>query len=113
VDQSAVIYSDESLLNAPVTLTNCDREPIHIPGSVQPYGFLLCLDEETKRVVHASENTQALLGIAAENLIGTGLEQLLSPATVAYAHRNHQAAGRPPGAGAGPAVLQNHSAPLR
>ncbi|SNC76599.1 Bacteriophytochrome (light-regulated signal transduction histidine kinase) [Hymenobacter gelipurpurascens] len=83
MDQSAVIYSDESLLNAPVTLTNCDREPIHIPGSVQPYGFLLCLDEETKQIVHASENTLALLGIAAENLIGTGLEQLLSPATLA------------------------------
>lgn len=83
MDQSAVVYSDESLINAPITLTNCDREPIHIPGSVQPYGFLLCLDPDTKRVVHASENTQALIGIPAQELIGTGLEQLLSLTTVA------------------------------
>ncbi len=28
---------------APVDLTNCDREPINIPGAVQPYGVLLAL----------------------------------------------------------------------
>ena len=28
-------------MNKPVDLTNCDREPIHIPGSIQPFGFLL------------------------------------------------------------------------
>jgi len=22
-----------------VTLTNCDQEPIHIPGKIQPHGF--------------------------------------------------------------------------
>ena len=26
-----------------VDLTNCDREPIHVPGSIQPFGFLLTL----------------------------------------------------------------------
>ena len=26
-----------------VDLTNCDREPIHVPGSIQPHGFLLAL----------------------------------------------------------------------
>jgi two-component system, chemotaxis family, sensor kinase Cph1 len=28
-----------------VNLTNCDSEPIHIPGSIQPHGFLLAVDE--------------------------------------------------------------------
>ncbi|WP_167856884.1 ATP-binding protein [Hymenobacter aquaticus] len=83
MDRETVIYSDESLLNAPVTLTNCDREPIHIPGSVQPYGFLLCLSPETRRVVHASENTLVLIGIAAEDLVGQGLDKVLDAATVA------------------------------
>ena len=27
-----------------VDLTNCDREPIHIPGSIQPHGALLAVD---------------------------------------------------------------------
>ncbi|MBC6989246.1 ATP-binding protein [Hymenobacter sp. BT491] len=87
MDRSTVIYSDESLLNAPVTLTNCDREPIHIPGSVQPYGFLLCLHEETKRIVHASQNTQALIGMPAQELIGAGLDRLLNPAQIAEIER--------------------------
>ena len=27
-----------------VSLDNCDREPIHIPGSIQPHGALLAFD---------------------------------------------------------------------
>lgn len=76
-------YSDERLLSAAINLTNCDREPIHIPGSVQPYGFLLCLHEATMQIVQASENTQELLGIAAEQLLGADLGQLLPPDQVA------------------------------
>ncbi len=30
---------------APVDLTTCDREPIHIPGAIQPHGLLLVLRE--------------------------------------------------------------------
>ncbi|UOQ69663.1 GAF domain-containing protein [Hymenobacter volaticus] len=80
-------YTDERLLNAEINLTNCDREPIHIPGSVQPYGFMLCLHEQTMQVVQASENTEALLGMAASDLVGAGLEQLLPAEQVeAIAH---------------------------
>nr|WP_246399016.1 ATP-binding protein [Hymenobacter luteus] len=64
-------------------MTNCDREPIHIPGSVQPYGFLLCLAEDTHRIVHASQNTEQLLGLPARQLLGEGLELLLNPEQVA------------------------------
>ncbi len=74
---------DESLLDQPITLTNCDREPIHIPGAIQPYGFLLCLDEHTHRVAYASENTMTLLGLEPTELVGEGLGRLLSPQTVA------------------------------
>ncbi|ABQ06946.1 ATP-binding protein [Flavobacterium johnsoniae] len=31
-----------------VTLTNCEHEPIHIPGSIQPHGFLIGLDSDLK-----------------------------------------------------------------
>ncbi|MBH8569534.1 GAF domain-containing protein [Microvirga sp. STS02] len=72
-------FTDESLLGQPITLNNCDREPIHIPGLIQPYGFLLCLDEQSRRVVQASANTLTLLGMAAETLIGAGLGTLLEP----------------------------------
>ncbi|MGN6725364.1 MAG: hypothetical protein ACTHLZ_05570, partial [Tepidisphaeraceae bacterium] len=29
-----------------IDLTNCDREPIHIPGSIQPHGALLVLNTQ-------------------------------------------------------------------
>lgn len=67
----------------PVTLTNCDREPIHIPGAIQPYGFLLCLDEDTRHIVQASANTGELIGIPADELLLGGLGQVLGPDKVA------------------------------
>lgn len=77
--QPATLLSDESLFGQTITLTNCDREPIHIPGLVQPYGFLLCLDEKTRLVVQASENVEAHLGISADELLHKGLDRLLGP----------------------------------
>lgn len=44
-----------------VSLENCDREPIHIPGAIQPHGALLALDR-LGRLSHASANAAELLG---------------------------------------------------
>ena len=46
---------------AAVSLDNCDREPIHVPGAIQPHGALLALDR-LGRLSHASANAAALLG---------------------------------------------------
>ncbi len=48
-------------LPEPVTLANCDREPIHIPGLVQPHGALIALDT-AGTVTHVSANARGLLG---------------------------------------------------
>lgn len=45
-----------------LSLENCAREPIHIPGSIQPHGALLCLDR-LGRLCHASANLTDLLGL--------------------------------------------------
>ncbi|MCK9686248.1 ATP-binding protein [Scleromatobacter humisilvae] len=50
---------------AELNLENCDREPIHIPGSIQPHGALLAFDR-LGRLSHASANVPALLGIPLE-----------------------------------------------
>ena len=50
-----------AVMNRPVDLTNCDREPIHIPGSIQPFGFLLGLQSDFT-VCMASENAADYLG---------------------------------------------------
>lgn len=43
-------------------LTNCERELIHLAGSVQPHGVLLALREPGFTIVRASANCEALLG---------------------------------------------------
>ncbi|CAN1210598.1 ATP-binding protein [Tumidithrix helvetica PCC 7403] len=62
----------------PVNLTNCDREPIHIPGSIQPHGFLLILSEPDLQIVQVSQNTQEILGIAPEDLLDRPLGNFIA-----------------------------------
>ena len=61
----------------PIDLTNCDREPIHIPGAVQPHGVLLALDEESLVVRMASASTGEHLGMPAVDMVGRAAEDVL------------------------------------
>lgn len=45
----------------PLSLENCDREPIHIPGAIQSHGALVALDADGI-VRHVSRNFATLLG---------------------------------------------------
>ena len=65
-----------------VDLTSCDREPIHVPGSVQAHGAMLALDPRTLRIEQASEGVEAFLGRAASELVGRRCDEAL-PADVA------------------------------
>ena len=50
-------------------LTNCERELIHLAGSIQPHGALLVLRERDGLVVQASANCAVLLGLPADRLL--------------------------------------------
>lgn len=64
----------------------CDREPIHLLGHIQPHGVLICLKEsktrgnkETKlEIVQISENTIDFFNIPASSLINKSLNVLFS-----------------------------------
>ena len=58
-------------------LAACDSEPIHIPGSIQPYGMLLALGSRGLPVLQASANCAALFGRPVEEVIGHFLGELL------------------------------------
>lgn len=60
-----------------VDLTNCDREPIHIPGSVQPHGCLIVCDAEVVTIRRHSANAAAFLGFETFEFIGRKLEEVL------------------------------------
>jgi light-regulated signal transduction histidine kinase (bacteriophytochrome) len=55
-------------------ITDCEREPIHIPGSIQPHGCLLALRRPELAIVHASANAEMVFGHEAGALIGQSLE---------------------------------------
>ncbi|WP_244930231.1 SpoIIE family protein phosphatase [Nocardioides sp. W7] len=62
---------------AAADLTNCDREPIHLPGAIQPHGVLLAVDAERWQVVMASDNVATMLGVDLTTVLGSSLASLL------------------------------------
>ena len=54
--------SDNEPVTVTLDLTACDREPIHIPGAVQPHGLLLVAEGRTGTVVQAGGDAAGLLG---------------------------------------------------
>jgi len=51
-------------------LEGCATEPVHIPGTVQPFGCLVCIDSDTGRINYASENCKEIIGLEAHDLFG-------------------------------------------
>ena len=45
-------------------LSNCEREQIHLAGSIQPHGALLVVRESDQVIVQASSNAAGRLGVA-------------------------------------------------
>ena len=56
----------------------CEDEPIHIPESVQSYGFLIAFNYEDLEVSIVSENCNTIF---ADEIIGKGFLDILSSST--------------------------------
>ncbi|MGJ8695326.1 MAG: ATP-binding protein [Verrucomicrobiaceae bacterium] len=63
----------------PTSLQNCADEPITIPGSVQGHGVLFALHGKTLVIEQVSANCADLLGVSAEELLGTSIVGLVKP----------------------------------
>ncbi|MBB4798308.1 light-regulated signal transduction histidine kinase (bacteriophytochrome) [Brevundimonas bullata] len=66
---------------ASVDLTNCDREPIHIPGAIQPIGFLVALTADWQ-VARVSANIEDFLHQSPEAVVGALIQDLFTPKAV-------------------------------
>ncbi|MCI2239387.1 EAL domain-containing protein [Kineococcus sp. TRM81007] len=60
-------------------LAECAREPIHVPGAVQPHGVLLAVDPTTFEVVQVSDGCRRLLGVEVQAVLGHPLEAAVGP----------------------------------
>ncbi len=56
-------------------LSNCEREQIHLAGSIQPHGVLLLVREPELVIVQASKNAEVFLGLE-EPVLGQSLKRL-------------------------------------
>ncbi len=66
------------------TLKNCDREPIHIPGSIQPHGLLFVLKEPDLTILQISANTKELLSISPDKALQLNLREILTKESMAF-----------------------------
>jgi diguanylate cyclase (GGDEF)-like protein len=60
-------------------LSNCEKEPIHTPGSIQPHGVLIVARRGDMRVVYASANTKSAMGRPVASVLGKPLLDCLGP----------------------------------
>jgi two-component system, chemotaxis family, sensor kinase Cph1 len=73
------------LVTPPSDLETCSREPIHIPGSIQPHGALLALRDPGGRIQRASANCATLFGRPIQRILGATLADLLPQESQAIA----------------------------
>ena len=62
----------------PVDLSNCDREPIHIPGFIQSHGCLLVLQAADGHIISCSANIETFFALTPAQVLGKPLQQILS-----------------------------------
>jgi light-regulated signal transduction histidine kinase (bacteriophytochrome) len=60
-----------------VDLSNCDREPIHVLGTVQPFGFLIALTADWL-VSRVSANSAQFIGLSPQDMLGKPVSGVLS-----------------------------------
>ena len=67
-------------------LTNCEREPIHVPGAIQPFGFLIAVTADWM-VARASANCAEFISRVPESLLNQPLLSVFAEKAV-HAIRN-------------------------
>ncbi len=71
-DQPAVRMTNAG--SVPADLSLCAREPIHIPGAIQPHGAVLIALADASRITHASANLYEFLSLHAADALGKPLD---------------------------------------
>lgn len=66
-----------------IDLSACDREPIHSPGSIQPYGVLFALSQADMTLTHVTANTASVFGIDPASILGKPFREALPEIAIA------------------------------
>jgi two-component system, chemotaxis family, sensor kinase Cph1 len=77
------------------SLAACAREPIHVPGAIQPHGILLVVDPDSDRIVQGAGDAAALVGFEAP-LAGATMQAVLGVSLAALLRQSGIALRRQP-----------------
>jgi two-component system, chemotaxis family, sensor kinase Cph1 len=58
-------------------LLNCSKEPIHIPGAIQPHGVLFAVENGTLKVSDFSSNIESTLGVAPREILNRPMSNFI------------------------------------
>jgi two-component system, chemotaxis family, sensor kinase Cph1 len=83
VKRRIATLTDPELASSDLSLTNCDREPIHISNAIQAHGVMLVFSEADTIISQVSQNSQAFLGKKPVQLLGNPLSILMRPEQIA------------------------------
>ena len=67
-------YSDAAIAAA---LDACAREPVHIPGAIQPAGCLVSMDADMGRIRQVSANIEDFVGISVADVLASEPRKVL------------------------------------
>lgn len=59
-----------------VNIKDCDKEPIHIPGLIQPHGMLFVISKENFIIEQVSANIELYLGLEPDDILNTPFLEL-------------------------------------
>jgi light-regulated signal transduction histidine kinase (bacteriophytochrome) len=82
MSNAPIIAPDSIAPVSEVDLSQCEREPIHLLGGIQPHGLLLAFTEPDHILAVVSANTESLLGRPPGALVGRPLAEVLPPASL-------------------------------
>ncbi|KAA0585239.1 GAF domain-containing protein (plasmid) [Azospirillum oryzae] len=77
-------------------LDACAREPIHIPGSIQPHGHLLAVEADSLRLVCASAEAETVLNRPPAEAFGLPVDRLIDAGSLVSLVRGLRAAPAEP-----------------
>ena len=74
--------------SAAIDISGCEREPVHIPGAIQPFGFLVAFALPTWRVAHVSANAAAIFSAESPASMIDGAMETVLPSGIIHDLRN-------------------------
>lgn len=69
---------------------DCHEEKIHLPGYIQPFGYLLVLDFESWTIEYCSANIEEIFGLKTEALLGKKFRDFPEVYDVLYPSKNSE-----------------------